>query len=151
MPERMSDDAYVVLTNRLADLEGRGRAEVADAIRQARQFGDLAVNAEYQFALDEQAHLEARIGRLRDRLESAIVMHSAELSAGVVRVASLVELEDENGERLRFRIAAPHPDAVTATLDSPLGRVALGTRVGDILEVDAPCGPWRARIVALQS
>jgi transcription elongation factor GreA len=105
-------------------------------------------NGEYQAALGEQARLEARISRMRNRLESAVVMESATLPDDVV--ASLVEVEDESGERLRLRIAAQDPDAEVATLDSPIGRAVLGARVGDLLEVHAPRRTWRARIVAVQ-
>jgi transcription elongation factor GreA len=107
-------------------------------------------NAEYQAAFGEQARLEARISRMRNRLESAVVMESATLPDDVVRVASLVDVEDESGERLRLRIAAQDPDAEVATLDSPIGRAVLGARVGDLLEVHAPRRTWRARIVAVQ-
>jgi transcription elongation factor GreA len=151
MGERMTREAYHRLLEGLRDLEQRGRVEIAEAIRHARHFGDLAENAEYQFALDEQAHLEATIGRLRERLDGALVVDPG-IPPGddVVRVASLVEIEDETGERLRRRIAAADPEVAVATLDSPLARAALGARVGDVLEVHAPRRTWRARIVAVQ-
>lgn len=151
MREQMSQDSYDALAGQLAALETTGRAQVTQAIRQARGFGEVTENAEYQFALDEQAHLEAKISRLRVRLDEANVVDASTLPDGVVRIASLVEIEDEAGERLRLRIATPDPDVSVATLDSPLGRATLGARVGDWIEVHAPRATWRARVVAVRS
>jgi transcription elongation factor GreA len=147
----MSREIYEGLERQLADLEGNGRVAMTDAIREARAFGDLTENAEYQFALDEQAQLEAKISRLRERIDDAVIVDPGPVPDDVVGVASLVEVEDETGERLRLRIAAADPDAHVATLDSPLGRAVLGARVGDVLEVHAPRRTWRARVVAVQS
>ncbi len=149
--EHMVTETYDTLAGQLAELEKEGRAQIAQAIRQARSFGDVAENAEYQFALDQQAYLEAKIARLRARLDDAVVVEPTPIPDDVVGVASLVELEDESGERLRLRIAAPDPESQVVTLDSPIGRAALGARVGDVLEVHAPRRRWRARIVAIQS
>ncbi|PWU23071.1 MAG: hypothetical protein C5B48_09250 [Candidatus Rokuibacteriota bacterium] len=153
MGERMTRAGYEQLLAALDDLEQGGRAEIARLIRDARGFGEISENAEYQSALDEQAHLEARISRLHDRLEMATIVDPEVLPDDVVRVESLVEVEDETGERLRLRVASQDgdPDAEIATLDSPLGRAVLGARVGDVLEIRAPRRTWRARVVAVQS
>lgn len=145
----MSREIYDRLLVQREDLEQRGRREVAEAIRHARDFGDISENAEYQAALDEQAHLEARIQRIRERLEGAVVVEVSASSDDVVRVASLVVVEDENGERLELRLATPDPDAHVASLDSPFGRAVLGARVGDLLEIRAPRRTWHARVVAV--
>jgi hypothetical protein len=114
---------------------------MADAIREARGFGDVAENAEFQFALDEQAHLEAKISRLRDRIKLSTVVDPDALPDNVVGIASLVEVEDESGERLRLRIAAPDPEAHVATLDSPLGRAAR------VLDGEMRCCSTRSLVV----
>src|SRR5215831_15967161 len=101
MGERITREAYERLLGQLEELERGGRAEVVEMIRNARDFGEISENAEYQSALDEQAHLEARISRLRDRLDTATVVDPESLPDGVVRVASLVEVEDESGEATR--------------------------------------------------
>jgi len=149
MGERMTRDSYECLAAELTQLEERGRAQITEMIRHARGFGDIAENAEYQAALDEQAHLEARIRQRRERLGRAVIVDEDMGPDGVARVASLVEIEDESGERMRLRVAAPDPEAEVAGLDSPLGRAVLGARAGDILEVRAPRRTWRARVIAV--
>jgi transcription elongation factor GreA len=128
----------------LAELEGPRRAEVVQAIKTARGFGDLSENFEYHAAKNEQGLLEARIRRLRARLDSAVVVDEA-AAAGNVGVGSNVELEDEQGEKLQVEISS----VGGVSPDSPLGRALMGRAVGDEVDVEAPRGSWRARILAI--
>ena len=72
------------------------RREVAERIKEAREFGDISENSEYDDAKNEQAMLEARIAQLEDKLRSASVIDASELDTDVVRVGSLVHVKDEN-------------------------------------------------------
>jgi transcription elongation factor GreA len=148
----MTREAYQQLLAQLDQLEGDGRREMTEAIRHARGFGDIAENAEYQAALDDQARLESRIAKLRERLEQAVVVDGPAADAGpdVVRIGSLVEVEDEAGRRLSVRIATANGAEDVATPGSPLGRAVLGARVGEVVDVKAPRGTWRARVVAVR-
>ena len=74
------------------------RREVADRIREAREFGDISENAEYDDAKNEQAMLEARIATLEDKLRSASVVDASELGTDLVRVGSIVHVKDAQGE-----------------------------------------------------
>ena len=145
--EAITRDAYEKLLGELARLEGEGRRGVAEAIRYARGFGDISENPEYEVAREEQAHLESRIARLRERLELALVVDEVRLADGVVHVGSVVEVEDDEGERLRLRIATASEERDAATPGSPLGRALLGARIGDVVEVRAPRRTWLARVV----
>ena len=129
----------------LAELEGPRRAEMVQAIATARSFGDLAENFEYHAAKNEQGLLERRIAMLRDRLQRAVIVDEDATGSDVVGVGSKVEIEDEKGEKLHFEISSV--DGVSP--DSPVGRALLGRKVGDEVEIEAPRGAWRARIVSV--
>jgi transcription elongation factor GreA len=130
----------------LAELEGPRRAEMVEAIATARSFGDLSENFEYHAAKNEQGLLERRIAILRDRIESAVVIdEDAAAASGSVAVGSKVEIEDERGERMRVEISS----VGGVSPESPLGRALLGAKIGDEVEIEAPRGSWRARIVQI--
>ena len=130
----------------LAELEGPRRAEMVEAIATARSFGDLSENFEYHAAKNEQGLLERRITILRARLEGAVLIDEDEAAAsGTVTVGSKVEIEDERGERLQSEISS----VGGISPDSPLGRALLGAATGDEVEIEAPRGAWRARVVSV--
>ena len=130
----------------LAELEGPRRAEMVEAIATARSFGDLSENFEYHAAKNEQGLLERRIAILRDRIESAVVVdEDAAAASGTVAVGSKVEIEDERGERMQVEISS----VGGVSPESPLGRALLGAKIGDEVEIEAPRGSWRARVVQI--
>jgi transcription elongation factor GreA len=134
------------LEDELAELEGPRRAAAVQAIATARGFGDLSENFEYHAAKNEQGLLERRIAVVRDRLSRAVLVDEAVAAASdTVEVGSLVELEDERGERMTIEISSV--GGVSA--DSPAGRALLSARVGDKVQVDAPGGAWRARVISI--
>src|ERR687887_653416 len=90
----------------LAELEGPRRAEVVKAIATARGFGDLSENFEYHAAKNEQGLLERRIRMLRDRLHRAVVIDQDGTASDTVGVGSVVEIEDEHGERMQVEISS---------------------------------------------
>jgi transcription elongation factor GreA len=144
-PEHLTQAQKEQLEAELAELEGPKRAEVVQAIATARSFGDLSENFEYHAAKNEQGLLERRIRMLRDRLHRAVVVDEGAIATGTVGVGSVVEIEDELGERMRVEISSV--DGVSP--DSPVGRVLLGRKAGEEVTVDAPSGAWRARIVSV--
>jgi transcription elongation factor GreA len=130
----------------LAELEGPRRAEMVEAIATARSFGDLSENFEYHAAKNEQGLLERRIAILRDRIESAVVIdEDAAAASGSVAVGSKVEIEDERGERMQVEISS----VGGVSPESPLWRALLGAKIGDEVEIEAPRGSWRARVVQI--
>ena len=130
----------------LAELEGPRRAEAVAAIAHARGFGDLSENFEYHAAKNEQGLLERRIRMLRDRLHrSVLVDEEAAAASEEIAVGSRVELEDEQGERMEVEISS----VGGVSPDSPVGRALVGRKAGDEVEVQAPRGSWRARILSV--
>jgi transcription elongation factor GreA len=130
----------------LAELEGPRRAEIVEAIKVARGYGDLSENFEYHAAKNEQGLLERRITILRDRLDRSVVIDEAAAAASdTVSVGSKVEIEDEDGERMEVEISS----VGGVSPESPLGSALLGARVGDEVDIAAPRGAWRAKVVAI--
>ena len=128
----------------LAELEGPRRAAAIEAIATARSFGDLSENFEYHAAKNDQGLLEARIAKLRERLRAAVVVeHDTDEHVGP---GSIVEVEDDHGEPLEITISA----VGGVSPDSPLGRALMGTGVGDVVDVAAPSGAWKARVLAIR-
>src|SRR4051794_25463691 len=91
------------LKKEIEDLSTRKRREVAERIKEARDFGDISENSEYDDAKNEQAMLEARIATLEDKLRSASAIDAKELSADVVRVGSQVHVKDDRARTSRTR------------------------------------------------
>jgi transcription elongation factor GreA len=144
--ERLTAAQKVQLETELAELEGPRRREVVQAIATARGFGDLSENFEYHAAKNDQGLLESRIRRLRARLDSAVVVDESDSGeSGTVGIGSKVELEDEQGERLEVEISS----VGGVSPDSPLGRALFGRKAGDEVDVNAPRGAWRARILTV--
>jgi transcription elongation factor GreA len=142
--EQLTAAQKAQLEAELAELEGPRRAEVVQAIATARGFGDLSENFEYHAAKNEQGMLESRIRRLRARLDSAVLVDDAG-GAGTVGIGSKVEIEDEQGEKLQVEISS----VGGVSPDSPLGRALMGRKPGDEVDVEAPRGAWRAKIVSV--
>jgi transcription elongation factor GreA len=144
--ELLTPAAHAQLEAELAELEGPKRQEVVQAIATARAHGDLSENFEYHAAKNEQGLLEARIRVLRHRLHHASIVDEEEAAAsGVVTVGSRVEIEREDGTRHEYEITS----VGGVSPDSPVGRAMLGKAPGDEIEVEAPRGRWRAKIVSV--
>ena len=147
-PEYLTERQRARLEEELAELEGPKRAAVVQAIAQARGFGDLSENFEYHAAKNEQGLLERRIRLLRARLANAVIVEESS-ATGEIAVGSLVELEDEDGQHMEVEISSVG-GASAVSPDSPLGSALLGAREGETVEVEAPRGRWRARVLAVR-
>jgi len=135
------------LTEELAELEGPKRKAIVEAIAVARSHGDLSENFEYHAAKNEQGLLERRIAILRARLQHAEVIDEAAAAAsGVVTVGATVELEREDGEKMTVEISS----VGGVSPESPVGRAVIGRAEGDEVEVEAPRGAWKARILSIR-
>ena len=123
------------------------RREVAERIKDAREFGDISENSEYDDAKNEQAMLEARIASLEEKLRSASVINAAELDSNVVRVGSLVSVKDEgSGKSLKYTIVGSteaNPSENRLSNESPVGKGLLGRKKGDTVKVTLPNGKSR--------
>ena len=135
----------------LVALEGDGRREMAARIKTAREWGDLKENSEYHDAKNEQAHLETKIARLRERIAGAVVVEDAP-GAGLVGFGSTVAVRDQDGAERTWRIvssrdAAPGEGRLSA--ESPMAVALLGRSAGDEVSVSLPRGTRVMRIVSV--
>src|ERR1700761_6703626 len=116
------------------------RREVAERIKEAREFGDISENSEYDDAKNEQAMLEARIATLEDKLRSASVINAAELSPDVVRVGSSVVVKDDKGKEATYTIVGSteaDPSANRLSNESPVGKALVGRKTGERQDLPA--------------
>jgi transcription elongation factor GreA len=144
--EHLTGAQKAKLEAELAELEGPRRSEVVQAIKTARSFGDLSENFEYHAAKNEQGLLERRIRMLRARLETAVLIDEDAVAASdAVQIGSTVEIEDEHGESMEVEISS----VGGVSPNSPLGKALLGAKVGDEVEIEAPRGSWRARVLSI--
>jgi len=144
--EHLTGAQKTKLEEELAELEGPKRAEVVQAIKTARSFGDLAENFEYHAAKNEQALLERRITILRSRLENSVLIdEEAAAASDAVAIGSTVHIEDEHGDAMEVEISS----VGGVSPDSPLGKALLGAKVGDEVEIEEPRGSWRAKVLSI--
>ena len=133
------------LKEELGYLENAKRREVADRIKQAREFGDIAENSEYDDAKNEQAMLEQRIASLQDRLRRAAVIDNKQLDTETVEVGAVVHVKDQkSGKSQKFQIvgsAEADPTDHKLSNESPIGKALVGSKRNEVVTVETPRGP----------
>ena len=131
------------------------RREVAERIKQAREFGDIAENSEYDDAKNEQAMLEHRISMLEERLKGARVVAKNDAPKGVVAVGTKVRLRDLDAkETIEYHIvgsAEANPAEHKLSNESPVGKAIMGKKKGEIVEVAAPRGSLKYKIMEVKA
>jgi transcription elongation factor GreA len=128
---------------------------VADRIRVAREFGDIAENSEYDDAKNEQALLEHRIATLEERLIAARVIDAGEITSDAVSVGTKVRLKDmDANETIEYHIvgsAEANPAEHRLSNESPVGKAIIGKKKGDVVEVAAPRGSLKFKILEIKA
>ena len=151
--EPITEDGLVALKAEIGELETVARREIADRILEARGHGDLKENAEYHAAKEDQAHLETRILRLRQRMRAAVVVDSTGESGDTMAFAREAEIRDLNTDELhRWTIVgAAEADRANGKLsaESPVAQALLGHAVGETVELTTPRGVRRLKIERL--
>ena len=129
----------------LEELSTTRRAEVAERIKEAREFGDISENSEYDDAKNEQAMLETRIAQLEEKIRSASVVDPDEVDTEIVQVGNAVSVRFDDGKEQTFTIVGSAEAKPPARLsnESPIGKALLGHRKGDEIEVSLPNGSKR--------
>lgn len=141
------------LEERLKDLKVNGRADMAEKIRVAREFGDLSENAEYDIAKEEQAKMEAEIMDIEAKLRNVQIIDE-KVKGDRVDVGSKVELKEiSSGTIYDYTIVGTHesnPMEGRISNESPIGKAALGKRKGDEIIVKAPSGDHKYKIITIK-
>ena len=151
----LTSEGYEKLKNEIEFLRNDKRREVAERIRVAREFGDIAENAEYDDAKNEQMLLEHRIATLEERLRDARVISKKDIAKDVVSVGSKVKLRDVGAkETIEYQIvgsAEANPAENKLSNESPVGKAIMGKKKGEIVEVAAPRGARKFKIMEIKA
>jgi transcription elongation factor GreA len=136
----------------LERLEGDERRKIAERILRARELGDLSENAEYHAAKDDQAHLETRILKLRERLRNARVVEAVADSEHVGFGSTVTFVDEGTGREQTFTIVGTTEQDLKAgklSSESPIAQALVGARVGDVVGVETPGGKRDMRVTKL--
>jgi transcription elongation factor GreA len=140
----LTPEGYETLKSELDTLRTDGRREIAERIRVAREFGEIAENAEYDDAKNEQAMLEHKIAQLEERLANARVIDTGDVDTSVVSIGSVVRLRDVDAkqtvEYLMVGSAEANPAEQKLSNESPVGKAIMGRKKGETVEVTTPRG-----------
>ncbi|HET7572369.1 MAG TPA: transcription elongation factor GreA [Gaiellaceae bacterium] len=151
----LTPEGYKKLQEEIELLSTVRRREVAERIRVAREFGDIAENAEYDSAKNDQAHLEARIAMLEERLAHARVVTKKEIRSGEVSVGTKVRLKDMSSNKtVEYHVvgsAEANPAELKVSNESPVGKAIMGRKKGDVVEVAAPRGALKFKIMEIKA
>jgi transcription elongation factor GreA len=151
----LTPEGYEKLKQEIEYLASDKRREVAERIRVAREFGDIAENAEYDDAKNEQALLESRIAMLEERLLNARVVTADEVSSDVVSIGSKVKLKDmDANQTVEYFIvgsAEANPAEHKLSNESPVGKAIIGRKKGEVVEVAAPRGSLKFKILDIKA
>ena len=153
--ELLTQEGYEKLQEEFRFLTEVRRREVADRIRQAREFGDISENSEYDDAKNEQYLLERRISEIQRRLRNAKIVDPSGTEAGSVDLGTRVTLRVVGREEARtFQIVGANesdPGSGKLSHSSPVGRAVLKRRVGDKVTVSTPRGATEYEIVNVEA
>ena len=135
------------LKSKIELLRTERRREVAQRIKEAREFGDISENSEYDDAKNEQAMLEKQISDLEEKLRNARVIDAKSVDTDVVSVGVTVHVKDQKTDKsTKFKIvgsAEADPAESKLSNESPVGRALLGHKRGETVSVQVPRGPAR--------
>ena len=148
---------FKITSLRLADLEKElnylkttREREIAAMIAEARSYGDLSENSEYDAAKNEQAKLYGRIAEIEDILSHAVIIEDENEASGRVGLGCTVVVENEKGQRIAYKITGSqeaNPMEFKLSDDSPFGRAVVGKAAGDTFTVNAPSGSYSMKVI----
>ncbi|MGM9533980.1 MAG: transcription elongation factor GreA [Intestinibacter sp.] len=151
--ELLTQEGYDKLEQELEYLKTVKRKEVAERLKIAIGFGDLSENAEYDEAKNEQAKLEEQIIKLEEKLRNADVIDESQIDLNIVTVGSIVKLYDYDfEEEVEYTIVGSSeadPFEGKISNESPVGKGLIGARVGEELEIQAPDGAVKFKVLEI--
>lgn len=143
-PIILTPEGYKKLEEELRTLKVEGRKEIAEKIKEARSYGDLSENAEYDAAKDAQASMEQRITQIENMLKNAQIVSDSDVTTDAISIGSRVKLYDiEFEEEMEYTIVGSteaNPDEGRISDESPIGSAILGHKADDVVDVELPNG-----------
>ncbi len=153
-PLVLTPEGLKMMTEELEHLKNVRRVEVKEQIAIARSFGDLSENSEYDEAKNEQAKVESRIQELEQLLKNVVVVSEEDLNSGVVNLGTTVRVYDEEfDEEVEYNIVGTNevdPLKNNISDQSPIGSALLGKKAEDIVEVEAPSGIIKLKVLEVR-
>lgn len=150
----LTEHGYKKLQEELEHLKNVKRWEVAKRLEQARAFGDLTENSEYEDAKQEQAFVHGRLLEIERILDNARVIREDEINLTQVTIGSLVHIEDvERREQLSLRVvsaAEARGDQKCISDQSPVGKAIMGHKAGEVVQVQVPSGLVKYRVLEIE-
>ncbi|HMM48205.1 MAG TPA: transcription elongation factor GreA [Miltoncostaeaceae bacterium] len=147
----LTEEGHAKLREEIEYLSNVKRREVAERIKEAREFGDISENSEYDDAKNEQAQVEQRIQQLEQRLRNARVVATDDLPKDVVSIGTRVTLRDTtSGKNREYAIvgsAEANPREGRLSNESPVGKALMGRKKGETVTIPAPRGALEYEIV----
>jgi transcription elongation factor GreA len=151
----VTEEGLRKLEGELEELKTVHRKEVNDRIRQAKEFGDISENAEYEDAKQEQAFIEGRIMKLEAMIRNARIIHEGEGSADEVHLGSTVKVKNlTSGNEVEYTIvgsAESDPPNAKISNESPIGHALVGSKPGQTVTATAPSGEIQLRIISIRA
>ena len=151
----LTKDGLKKLQDELENLKSVRRIEVAERIKQAIAFGDISENSEYDDAKNEQAFIEGRIQELEQKLRNVEVISEEKKPKNVVTMGCKVVVRDmeleEDMEYTLVGTAEADPEAMRISNESPVGAAILGQKVNKVVEVQAPVGTIKYKIIKIKA
>jgi transcription elongation factor GreA len=150
--ESITAEGLTALKKEIEELEGPGREQISERLKVARAMGDLKENAEYHIAKEDQAHLETRIQRARERLRDAVVVEVDEGSADTFSFGKTAVVTDSEGREHTWTLVGSTEASLAEgrlSAESPVGQALRNRSVGNEVEVTTPRGPRRFTISRL--
>jgi transcription elongation factor GreA len=149
----MTAEGLKKLEERLEHFKNYRRLEVAERIREAKEFGEIGENSEYEDAKTEQAFVEGEIGTLENMIRNARIVGSEEITTDVVSIGSRVKVKnvDTNEESEFLIIGSTESDPASGKISnkSPVGATLFGKKKGSTVEVHVPAGTIRYKIMKI--
>ncbi len=150
MAEYLTKEKFEEFTKELAELKGKKRKEVAESLEYAKSLGDLAENAEYHEARDNQATIEDRIAKLEDLLKTATIVSVDH--GGIVNVGSTVTVEKDGKKSIYSIVGSEESDVAKnkISIKSPFGQAIVGKKKGEDFSFKAPSGELLYKVLEVK-
>ena len=150
---KYTSEGYQKLIDELDYLKSVRRQEIKEMLKEARSFGDLSENSEYDEARDQQAKCEARIAELEYMIKNAIVMSEEEASKNIISIGSTVVIRQKDGiEKTYYIVSSNEVAPLEGKISdlSPIGRALIGHKDGDVVFVNTPAGEKEVTVVSFE-
>ncbi|MEK7593322.1 MAG: transcription elongation factor GreA [Patescibacteria group bacterium] len=151
MKQYLTKERLEELKSELQKLKKEGRAEVAERLKKAKEYGDLSENSEYADAKEEQARIESNIFKLENMIRNAALIKKSG-AKDTVDIGSTIEIS-KKGKNFKYTIVGSNearPEANLISNESPLGEAFLGKKTGDIVKIETPNGKTEYKIIKIE-